>query len=187
MQKYLYFIFYKPYQVLSQFSAEGNKETLKNYCKVAADVYPVGRLDYDSEGLLLLTNNPSINNQLLHPSSKHQKEYYVQVEGAPTQIALLKLMQGIPISINGKQHKTLPCTATIIPTPNIAERNPPIRYRANIPTTWLSIIIVEGKNRQIRKMTAAIGYPTLRLLRWRINNITLKNLEVGTCLPVKNF
>ncbi len=181
--KFLYFVHYKPFEVLSQFSADGDKETLKNYCKLPLDVYPVGRLDYDSEGLLLLTNDTSMNKKLLHPSSKYEKEYWVQVEGIPTTEALQQLEYGVTISVNGKKHNTLACKASLMNLPDIAERNKPIRFRANIPTSWLRIIITEGKNRQVRKMTAAIGYPTLRLIRWRINNITLLNLQPGDCVP----
>jgi 23S rRNA pseudouridine2457 synthase len=181
--KFLYFIHYKPFEVLSQFSADGDKETLKNYCKVPLNVYPVGRLDYDSEGLLLLTNDTSINKKLLHPNSKYEKEYWVQVEGIPNKEALTQLQNGLVITVNGKKHTTLPCKAFIINTPDIPDRHKPIRFRASIPTSWLRIIITEGKNRQVRKMTAAIGYPTLRLIRWRINNITLENLQPGDCVP----
>jgi 23S rRNA pseudouridine2457 synthase len=179
-----YFIFYKPYQVLSQFSPEIGKETLKNYVNVKKNIYPVGRLDFDSEGLLLLTNDKTINSLVLHPTQHFEKEYYVQVEGTPTKEALHKLSAGITITINATSYTTQPCVVKIIDTPNIEPRNPPIRIRENIPTTWLSLIISEGKNRQVRKMTAAIGYPTLRLVRWRIGTLQLQGLKPGQLLAI---
>lgn len=166
--------------VLSQFSAQDGKQTLADFFDVPKDVYPVGRLDYDSEGLLLLTNDKQINQQLLHPKHQHNRTYWVQVDGAVTTAALQQLMKGITISIDGKQHRTKPCIATIFDTaPTVAERNPPIRFRKNIPTSWIAITLQEGKNRQVRKMCAAVGFPVLRLIRYSIEKITLDGLTPG--------
>lgn len=168
--------------MLSQFSKEGDKKTLADYFPgLEKNIYPVGRLDYDSEGLLFLTNDTSLNQKLLHPKNGHQKTYWVQVEGAAQEQDLLDLKKGVSISVNGKIHKTLPAKATVIPEPELLpERNPPIRFRKNIPTSWLSITIGEGKNRQVRKMTAAIGFPTLRLIRAAIGTIQAGALKPGT-------
>ena len=175
-----YFIIHKPYKVLSQFSAEEGKETLAGYCKVAKDVYPVGRLDYDSEGLLILTNDKQLNHRLLDPRYKHEREYWVQVEGDISNEALQTLQKGVSVSIDGKPHKTMPCKAFAFGTPPIVgERNPPIRYRKNIPASWISLSLFEGKNRQVRKMTASVGFPTLRLIRYRIERVTIEGLQPG--------
>ena len=180
-----YFIVYKPYQVLSQFSAEENKQTLKNYFDVAKNVYPVGRLDYDSEGLLILTNDTSLNHRLLHPSFLHEREYYVQVDGNITQRALQLLQNGVDINIDGKNYHTKKCIANLFETaPKIPLRIPPIRCRKEIPTPWIQLILTEGKNRQVRKMTAKIGFPTLRLIRFRIENITLENMKPGDMIKL---
>jgi 23S rRNA pseudouridine2457 synthase len=176
-----YFIIYKPFQVLSQFSAEGDKKTLKNYFNVPKDVYPVGRLDYDSEGLLILTNDTKLNHRLLNPVNKHEREYWVQVEGEITDEAIVKLQQGVTISIDGKPHRTMPAKAVkFVEEPFVSERNPPIRVRKKIPVSWISLSLHEGKNRQVRRMTAAVGFPTLRLIRYRIENIKLEDLAPGS-------
>ncbi|RYD95025.1 MAG: pseudouridine synthase [Sphingobacteriales bacterium] len=181
MSSFQYILFYKPFQVLSQFSKEGDKKTLADYFPgLEKNIYPVGRLDYDSEGLLFLTNDTSINQKLLHPKNGHEKTYWVQVEGAVQEQDLVALEKGVSISVNGQSHKTLPAKAKVITAPDLLpERNPPIRFRKNIPTTWLSITIGEGKNRQVRKMTAAIGFPTLRLIRAAIGNIRIGDLKPG--------
>ena len=170
-----YFVLNKPYGVLSQFTSENDKKTLADLYNFPPDVYPVGRLDFDSEGLLLLTNDKSLIDYLLNPRNKHEREYYVQVEGCPSADNLAGLESGI--IIEGK--KTLPAKARILDNFNIEPRNPPIRYRKNIPDSWISLVLIEGRNRQVRKMTAAIGYPTLRLIRVRIKNILLGDLESG--------
>lgn len=176
-----YFLFYKPFQVLSQFSPEGNKETLANYIKgIEKDIYPAGRLDYDSEGLLFLTNDKSINHRLLNPQFLHEREYWSQVEGNATEEKLVQLRKGVLISAKGKTFKTLPAKAKILTEVKVPERNPPIRFRKEIPTSWISLTIQEGKNRQVRKMTAAVGLPTLRLIRYRIGQVTLTEMKPGT-------
>ena len=175
-----YFITYKPFEVLSQFTSQEDKKTLKDYFHVAKDIYPVGRLDYDSEGLLLLTNDKSLNHRLLHPAFAHEREYWVQVDGNLTQQALQRLENGVDISIDGKIHHTKKCIASLFETDPIVEpRNPPIRFRKEIPTPWIKLILTEGINRQVRKMTASMGFPTLRLLRYRIESIDLGNLKPG--------
>lgn len=176
-----YIIFYKPFQVLSQFSKEGEKKTLADFFHdFPKDVYPVGRLDYDSEGLLLLTNDKQLTYRLLEPKFKHSRTYWVQVEGSITEDAVAQLKKGVVINVNGKQYKTASAKATIFSeAPKVPERNPPIRYRKEIPTSWISLTITEGKNRQVRKMTAAVGFPTLRLIRYSIGGVTIEGLDVG--------
>ena len=177
MQKY--YIIYKPAGMLSQFSPEGSHRVLGDLFPFDQDIYPVGRLDADSEGLLLLTNDKTLNNKLLNPKHKHKRTYWVQVEGAFTQDALLQIQEPMTIKLKkGKTHRTLPCHASILEkTPNLPERNPPIRFRKNKPTSWITITLTEGKNRQVRKMTAKVGFPTLRLVRTRIEEITLQDMQ----------
>ncbi len=171
-----YFVVNKPHGVLSQFTDPDGRKTLAGLFAFPDDVYPVGRLDYDSEGLLLLTNDKALTEKLLHPKQKLEKEYFVQVEGIPTEQAIMQLRTGVEI----EKKKTLPATVKIIKDPPpFEERIPPIRFRKTILTTWLSIIIIEGRNRQVRKMTAKVGFPTLRLVRVRIGKIKLANLHVG--------
>ena len=175
-----YFIIYKPFQVLTRFGQEEGKASLADYFDVPSDVYPVGRLDYDSEGLLILTNDKSLNHRLLDPQFSHEREYWVQVDGAVTDQAIRELKQGVKIAIDGKQYQTRRCQADIFETdPLVPERNPPIRFRKLIPAPWIKLVLGEGKNRQVRKMTAAVGFPTLRLIRYRIARITVDGLEPG--------
>lgn len=176
---YRYFLIYKPYGMLSQFTTtEPGKRTLVELHDFPKDVYPVGRLDEDSEGLLLLTNDPRMNALLL--GEKVQKEYWVQVEGVPTEGALEKLRRGVDITVKKQKYYTLPAIVRRLePAPALPARVPPIRVRPTIPDSWLSITISEGKNRQVRKMTAAVGYPTLRLVRWKLGEWTLRGLTVG--------
>lgn len=180
-----YFILYKPFRVLTQFSASEGKMTLADVCKVPADAYPVGRLDYDSEGLLILSNDPSLNHRLLDPSFGHEREYWVQVDGAMTADAARTLAGGPVISLDGKPYRTKPGKAMVFATdPPVPPRMPPIRFRQNIPTSWVSLTLTEGKNRQVRRMTAAIGFPTLRLIRYRIADVRLDGLTPGDCVAV---
>lgn len=175
-----YFIVYKPYRVLTQFSSQEGKETLSDHFHVPKDIYPAGRLDYESEGLLILTNDTKLNHRLLNPQYKHEREYWVQVEGSITEEATDNLQKGVIISIDGKEHKTLPCKSSLlIQPPLVAERKPPIRCRKNIPVSWISLTLTEGKNRQVRRMTAKVGYPTLRLIRCRIEKLTLQKMQPG--------
>ena len=175
-----YFLIYKPFQVLSQFTSIEGKLCLKDILHVPNDVYPVGRLDYDSEGLLLLTNDTKLNHQLLHPSFEHKRTYWVQVDGAITQEAVNTLIKGVTINIDGKQYKTKPATVSILPdTIQVPDRNPPIRYRKSIPTSWAAIQLTEGKNRQVRKMFASVGFPVLRLIRAQIGKYTIDKMQPG--------
>jgi 23S rRNA pseudouridine2457 synthase len=175
-----YYLLYKPFNVLSQFSSQEGKRTLKDVADVAGDLYPVGRLDYDSEGLLILTNDKALNHRLLNPQFAHEREYLVQVEGTIDQTAIDELQKGVIISVDGKPYRTKPAKASLLSEPSgIPERVPPIRHRANIPTSWLRLTLTEGKNRQVRKMTAKTGFPTLRLIRWRIEKIGLDGLLPG--------
>lgn len=175
-----YYIIYKPFQVLTRFGREEGKASLADYFNVPSDVYPVGRLDYDSEGLLILTNDKSLNHRLLDPKFSHEREYWVQVDGAVTGEAVQQLKQGVSIAVDGKAYQTRRCQAAIFESePTVPERNPPIRFRKLIPAPWIRLTLSEGKNRQVRKMTAAVGFPTLRLIRYRIARITIDGLEPG--------
>ncbi|MBS1584385.1 MAG: pseudouridine synthase [Bacteroidetes bacterium] len=176
-----YFIFYKPFRVLSQFSPEGEKETLAHYFgHLPKNIYPVGRLDYDSEGLLILTDDKQLTHQLLDPKFAHKRTYLVQVEGQIDEAAMKQLSHGVMINVEGRPYKTKPAIAQILhEAPLLPDRNPPIRFRKNVPTSWISLTLTEGKNRQVRKMTAAIGFPTLRLVRYSIGNVTIGDLASG--------
>ncbi|AGA77821.1 pseudouridine synthase [Echinicola vietnamensis] len=173
-----YFVLYKPFGILSQFSGEAH--TLKAIGDLPSDVYPVGRLDKDSEGLLLLTNDKALNHHLLHPQFGHRRTYLAQVEGAPDEAALRSLESGVAIKVDGKVYHTKPAKANLKNNaPLLPERDPPIRYRKTVPDAWVELTLIEGKNRQVRKMTAAVGYPTLRLVRWSMEDLTIAGFEVG--------
>lgn len=177
---YHYFIIYKPYLVQSQFSPVEGKQTLADFFDVPKDVYPVGRLDYDSEGLLILTNDKQLNHRLLNPMFKHEREYWVQVDGDINDEAIDQLAKGVIINVDGKQYKTASARVyKFINEPIVPVRNPPIRFRKSIPAPWISLSLTEGKNRQVRKMTASVGFPTLRLLRYRIEKLTVDGLQPG--------
>lgn len=168
-------LFNKPFNVLTQFRTDDERITLAQFIH-NKNLRVAGRLDYDSEGLLLLTDDGQINQQLVHPRARQYKTYLVQVEGTPTDAALQQLQQGVVL----KDGLTLPAKARVIDEPDFLwPRNPPIRFRAAIPTTWLEIQICEGKNRQVRRMTAAMGLPTLRLIRSKIGPFLLDNLQPG--------
>lgn len=167
--------FHKPYGVLSQFTAEGKWQGLKDWIDVPG-VYVAGRLDADSEGLLLLTNDGQLQACIADPRHKMEKTYWVQVEGVPDEAALQRLRDGVGLN----DGKTLPAKARLIePQPAMWPRNPPIRVRQNIPDCWIELIIREGKNRQVRRMTAAVGHPTLRLVRMAIGPYSIEGLEPG--------
>ena len=143
-------------------------------------VYPVGRLDFDSEGLLLLTDDKALTNYLLNPMFAHPRTYWVQVDGAITPEACRELEAGVVIAVDGKPYRTRPAKAALLyPPPNVLERNPPVRFRKSIPTSWLALTLTEGKNRQVRKMTAAVGFPTLRLLRHSVGGVTIAGIPPG--------
>ncbi len=175
-------LFNKPFQVLCQFSEHQDKTTLAKYINFP-DIYPAGRLDFDSEGLLILTNDGQLQSLITHPTNKLPKTYWAQLEGDIDDDAISKLSKGVML----KDGITLPATTQKITAPQIDERSPPIRQRANKPTSWIELTIKEGRNRQVRRMTAAVGYPTLRLIRVSIGPWNITNLQPGewkkTSLP----
>ena len=168
-------LFNKPYGVLCQFTAADSRPTLKDYV-AQPQVYPAGRLDVDSEGLVVLTNDGALQHRITEPRHKLVKTYWVQVEGIPTTDALERLRAGVQL----RGYKTAPATARLVPPPDwLWPRVPPVRFRKNIPTSWLKLDITEGRNRQVRHMTAAVGYPTLRLVRYGIGPWTIDGLRPG--------
>jgi 23S rRNA pseudouridine2457 synthase len=168
--------FHKPYGVLSQFTPDGSPNRTLAEFGFPKGVYPIGRLDADSEGLLLLSDEAALNERLLHPRHAHEREYWAQVERVPEAAALAELGRGVIV----QGHRTLPCRARLLdPQPAIPPRDPPIRFRKNVPDCWIALELVEGKNRQVRRMTAAIGHPTLRLVRVRIGGFQLGELAAG--------
>lgn len=182
---YHYYIIYKPYLVLSQFTSQDGRQSLKDFFNVPKDVYAVGRLDYDSEGLLILTNDAKLNHRLLNPSFAHEREYWVQVDGAVTDDAIQQLSNGVDINVDGKIYTTKKANAMLFSIPpSVPERVPPIRFRANIPAPWIKLILTEGRNRQVRKMTAKTGFPTLRLIRYRIANVELDDMQPGDMIKL---
>lgn len=166
--------FWKPYGVLCQFTDPDGRPTLADFIKVEG-VYAAGRLDANSEGLLILTDDGALNAALTQPDREHDKTYWVQVEGIPSDEALERLRNGIDL----KDGRTRPAQVRRLDEPDLPPRDPPIRFRANIPTAWIEIKLTEGKNRQVRRMTAAVGHPTLRLVRWAIGDVTLEGLNPG--------
>jgi 23S rRNA pseudouridine2457 synthase len=167
--------FNKPFGVICKFSPEPGKPTLADFIKIP-NVYPAGRLDTDSEGLLLLTDHGALQTRIAEPDHKLPKTYWAQVEGAPTESALAALREGVKLS----DFFTKPAGAHLIDEPpNLWARNPPIRYRAKIPTAWIELTLREGKNRQVRRMTAHVGFPTLRLIRAGIGRVSVVGLDVG--------
>ncbi|MGE5094720.1 MAG: pseudouridine synthase [Betaproteobacteria bacterium] len=164
----------KPYGVICQFTPEAGHRSLKELVPVAG-VYPAGRLDADSEGLVVLTDDGALQSAIADPRHELEKEYWAQVEGVPAEAALAQLRRGVAL----KDGPTRPAGAQLMPEPTIWPRDPPIRYRASIPTAWLRLVLREGRNRQVRRMTAAVGHPTLRLVRWRVGPWSVEGLAPG--------
>ncbi len=176
-----YYVIYKPYGVLSQFTREApHHRTLADLHDFPKDVYPVGRLDQDSEGLLLITNDKRLNSKLLDPRWSHERAYWIQVEGIPNEEALTRLNNGVNIRIKKRDYRTRPAKAQMLsPIPTLPDRDPPIRVRQSVPDSWIELRLTEGKNRQVRRMCAAVGFPVLRLVRGAIENLTLGDMQPG--------
>lgn len=173
--------FHKPWGVLSQFTSDGSPNRPLAEFGLPPRVYPIGRLDADSEGLLLLSDEPAWNDRLLHPRHAHARRYWAQVERIPNQAALRSLSEGLLI----QEHHTRPALAWILdPQPELPPRDPPIRFRKTVPTCWIALQLVEGKNRQVRRMTAAVEHPTLRLIRVQIGAFELRDLAAGNWIEL---
>ena len=181
-RKHEYFMLYKPYGVLSQFTDRGGRQTLSDYGPFPPTVYPVGRLDADSEGLLLLTNDTMLKEYLLEPRFEHPRTYWVQVERVPKESALRQLAEGVLV----EGHKTKPANVRLMEEePSLPPRPVPIRFRKHVPTSWIELTLREGRNRQVRKMTAAIGHPTLRLVRVQMGSLSLGSMLPGESRPLE--
>ena len=167
-------LFHKPYGVVTQFTGGPGERTLADYINIR-DVYAAGRLDKDSEGLLLLTDDGGLQHRLSHPKFEKSKTYWVQVEGVPSEAALSEIRHGVRL----KDYCTKPAEVRLIDEPVAPPRDPPVRYRNEIPTSWIELVITEGKNRQVRRMTAAVGFPTLRLIRVAIGSLRIDGLSPG--------
>lgn len=185
MSKYRYLLFNKPYGVLSQFTdhSSDQRRTLKDYISIP-EVYPVGRLDWDSEGLMLFTDRGQLQHRLSHPRFEHKRTYWVQVERIPDLAAVYKLQQGVTID----NYHTRPAQVKLLNfEPQLPPRDTPIRFRKNVPTAWLEMTLTEGKNRQVRRMTASVGFPTLRLVRVAIAHLKLGELQPGQWRDLTNW
>jgi 23S rRNA pseudouridine2457 synthase len=176
-----YYVIYKPYGVLSQFTREApHHRTLADLYDFPKEVYPVGRLDQDSEGLLLLTNDKRLNSKLLDPRWAHERAYWVQVEGVPNEETFTRLNNGVNIRIKKRDYRTRPAKSQMLtPSPMLPDRDPPIRVRKSVPDSWIELRLTEGKNRQVRRMCATVGFPVLRLVRAAIEDLTLGDMQPG--------
>lgn len=175
-----YFLFHKPYKILSQFTSVDGNRGIAEILDMPKDVYPVGRLDLDSEGLLLLTNDRKLNDALLNPRWNHGKTYWVQLDGEINDDAINQLQNGLELNIKGTVHKTKPAKVRRLDTPLLAERDPPVNIQKYPNTSWIELVLTEGKNRQVRRMTAKVGFPTLRLVRVGIEQLSLGDLAAGS-------
>lgn len=176
--------FWKPHGVLTRFTDAEGRPTLADYVHIP-NIYAAGRLDLDSEGLLLLTDSGALSHRLTDPRFEHPRTYWAQVERVPDESALERLRDGVELSDGGRRWHTRPAQVALLASPpDLPERPVPIRFRQNVPTVWLELTLTEGKNRQVRRMTAAVGHPTLRLVRWAIGAITLAGLQPGMLLPL---
>ena len=175
-------VFHKPYNVLSQFTKEKPEHYTLAKFGFPKDIYPIGRLDLDSEGLLLLSDEKEWNDKLLNPKYEHERTYHVQVEGIATESAISHLRKGVII----QGRKTKPCAARLLKEPSYPPRSIPIRFRLSVPTSWIELKLIEGKNRQVRRMTAVVGFPTLRLIRVAIGAFELSNLKSGEWLELNS-
>jgi 23S rRNA pseudouridine2457 synthase len=175
--------FWKPFDVLTQFTDAAGRATLADHIRIP-DIYAAGRLDRDSEGLLLLTDSGALIHRLTDPRHAHPRTYWAQVERVPDAAALDLLRAGVELRDGGVTWRTRPAQVALIPPPDLPDRPVPIRYRASIPTAWIALTLTEGRNRQVRRMTAAVGHPTLRLVRWAIGAVTLAGLSPGAYEPL---
>ena len=179
-----YFIINKPYKVLSQYTDEAENKGLGSIFRIPKGIYAVGRLDLDSEGLLILTNDKKLNNFLLNPENEHKRTYHVEVEGTPSTAALNVLSEGISITIDGKLYRTKKAEVRILKDYDFPERSPAVNRIKHPETSWIEVILTEGKNRQVRKMTAKVGHPTLRLIRVGIESLALHPLMPGQIVMI---
>jgi len=177
--KQLYYLIYKPYKILSQFTDEEGNKGLGSIYKLPKDIYPVGRLDLDSEGLLILTNDQKLNAQLLHPAKKHKRIYWSEIDGKISNESIQKLSNGVHINLTGNPYLTKKCNVKSIDGSAVPERSTPVNYKKHPVRSWIEIKLIEGKNRQVRKMTAKVGHPTLRLIRVAIDDLSIGNMKSG--------
>ena len=179
-----YFIINKPYKVLSQYTDEAENKGLGSIFRIPKGIYAVGRLDLDSEGLLILTNDKMLNSDLLNPENEHKRTYHVEVEGTPSTAALKALSEGLSITIDGKPYRTKKAEARVLMNYDLPERSPAVNRIKHPETSWVEVILTEGKNRQVRKMTAKVGHPTLRLIRVGIEDLALDPLMPGQIVMI---
>lgn len=186
MSQYSYFVVYKPFGMLCQFTPEGNKPALSSLYKFPLDCYPVGSLETESEGLVLLTNDKKINQKFLNPTVEHKRTYFVQVDGDITDVAIGKLIEGVEIKVEGKSFTSKKASVEKIEEPTLPLRNPPVRFRKTVPTSWISIALSEQKNKQLRQMMAAVGFPALRIVRMKMGNLELNGMQPSDVVELNN-
>ncbi len=182
--QYTYYRIYKPYGMLSQFTPEGNKPALGSLLKFPLDCYPVGSLETEAEGLLILTNDRKVSQKFLDSKAEHKQTYFVQVDGAITEEAIEKLSIGVEVKIEGKSFNTQPANVKIIEEPKLPSRNPPVRFRKTVPTTWIRITLIESKNKQVRQMASAVGFPALRIVRFAFEKLDIGEMNSGDVMEL---